>query len=46
MRYEIISNYSKIEITVKDFEELKKFMKENDLENCSFKKVEENKKND
>ena len=41
MRYEIISNYSKIEITVKDIEELKAFMRENNLENCSYKKVED-----
>ena len=39
MRYEIISDYSKIEITVKDIEELKEFIKENNLENCSFKRV-------
>ena len=39
MRFEIISDYSKIEITVKDIEELRAFMKENNLENCSYKKV-------
>ena len=39
MRFEIISDYSKIEITVKDIEELKAFMRENSLENCSYKKV-------
>ena len=41
MRFEIISDYSKIEITVKDIEEFKAFMRENNLENCSYKKVNE-----
>jgi len=42
MRFEIISDYFKIEITVKDIEELKQFMKKNDLEKCPVKKISEN----
>lgn len=42
LRYIILADYFTVEVTVKDIEELKQFMKKNDLEKCPVKKISEN----